>query len=204
MKNTYKSALNKLTLSQSTKEIIIMNTMNKSSSNKKIKWMIPAGAVAILSIVMLSMIATQKLSPATSVPLDPPPVEVVNPIVDTSDIDSLKELLNFTLHTPSKLPDGYIVEKASAIDGTLAQIIYTNETDSINFRSAEGSDDISGDYTKYETTIKVIESGQEVTLKSVDTGIQVVTWCSDELSYSIKFSTPVDEATVLDIVEHVK
>lgn len=84
------------------------------------------------------------------------------------------------------------MESASLIMGSLAQVVYTDGTDTITYRMAEGAEDVSGDYNAYPWTEEADLDGITVTLKGQQEGaVLLAVWTDGAYSYAISCSTPL-------------
>ncbi|WP_027398694.1 hypothetical protein [Anaerovorax odorimutans] len=123
-----------------------------------------------------------------------------SPIVDTQGIEELKKTVPFELLVPNKLPNGYKVDSTSVIIGEMAQIIYSNGEDSIVYRVAKGTDDVSGDYNDYGELRDEVMGDRNVTLKGNNSLISLATWTEDDFSYSLSFSVQAEEDDIKAII----
>lgn len=131
-------------------------------------------------------------------------VQGVNPIQASEDTAQLAESLPFPLSVPTQLPEGYATEHASSIMGTLAQVIYTDGTDRITYRMAQGSDDISGDYHQWPEAVQETCKAGTVTLKGDGGSIYLALWTDEAYSYSLAFSAGVSAETARAVVDHIE
>lgn len=72
---------------------------------------------------------------------------------------------------------------------------YTNGTDTILFRAANGDEDTSGDYNVYDNTWTV----GNVTLKGSGDQAVLAIWQRDGVSYSLSFSAPMGGAAAAEL-----
>ena len=110
---------------------------------------------------------------------------VANPIQNVNSPEELEQYLGFAPALPSSVPEGYTASY-SVIGGKLAQAEYT-DTDGENrvlYRTAKGSDDVSGDYGEYA---QVSQNGI-YTLKGEEGTVSLVNWTDGGYSFSLSFS----------------
>lgn len=129
---------------------------------------------------------------------------VNNPIVMVNDIASLKNMVSFELEVPIELPSGYNIENISVISGKLVQINYSNGNDKIIFRTASGTEDISGDYTAYETSEITNTGDLQINLKGNKSLINLAAWTQNGVSFSLSFSNGMEKEAVMSIIENMK
>lgn len=134
---------------------------------------------------------------------------VPNPVVAYDNVEAAAEAMGVEVKIPAVLPEGYAEDSVDVIGGTLLQVIYKNGAgEEITYRTAEGSEDISGDYSKYdeETGMTVGEPPEtvDVTAKGAGGGYSLALWQDSGMSYSLSFGEPVAEDVVAEMVESVK
>jgi hypothetical protein len=132
----------------------------------------------------------------------PDPVAgVVNPFKAYGSIDELKKALPFELIVPAKIPPRYEIEGIDSIAGKTAQIRYSDGNETITFRAASGTEDISGDSNIYATNETKTVSGMQVMLKGNGDLINLAIWTDDTRSYSLSLSQGMSEDSVLEMIQ---
>lgn len=127
---------------------------------------------------------------------------IPNPIKEYQTLDELEAALPFILQLPH-VPSEYMMSSFTTIDETLAQVIFTSATNTITYRMAGGTEDISGDYTDYPLEVDVDSKWDEVTLKGDSDGIYVAVWTDGTYTYSISSKEALSEEEMMDIVESI-
>lgn len=89
-----------------------------------------------------------------------------SPFVDYSSIDELKKQIGYNFKIPKYMPSGYKTDNISLMFEKLIRISYTNDTDTIIYRTEKTDEDISGDYNVYEKTETEQINDNTVTMKS--------------------------------------
>jgi hypothetical protein len=115
--------------------------------------------------------------------------------------EELEQYLGFVPALPSDVPEGYTASY-SVIGGKLAQAEYT-DTDGENrvlYRTAKGSDDVSGDYGEYA---QVSQNGI-YTLKGEEGTVSLVNWTDGGYSFSLSFSPAAAPDAALSWAQSVK
>lgn len=130
---------------------------------------------------------------------------VPNPLVSYDSVEAAAEAMGVEVKTPATLPEGYGQEAVDVIDGTLLQVIYKNGAgEEISYRTAEGSEDISGDYNEYdEETELTVGGAQKVTARGAGGGYSLALWQDGGMSYSLSFDEPVAKDVLADIIESI-
>lgn len=114
-------------------------------------------------------------------------VQIPNPWQECSSLEEAGKLAGFSFTAPETV-DGYTERYIAAIEGDIAQVIFSNgdEDDSeLYFRKGVGGDDISGDYNTYDTTEEQTIDGHTVLCKGNDGLIYTATWTDGEYAYAV-------------------
>lgn len=127
------------------------------------------------------------------------PVLSGNLYCDAESIDEARELLGYDFKAPSYIPDCYLTGSITVISGKIAQISYLCADDGITYRTARGSDDISGDYNSYSDEETKDVSNLSITFKSNGEKTHLAVWSDGESSYSISSSSGISK----DIMEKI-
>ena len=126
----------------------------------------------------------------------PPPTRVIPPTLRTArsfpeatprpgGLEEAGKLAGFSFTAPESV-DGYTERYIAAIEGDVAQVIFSNGDDSeLLFRKGLGGDDISGDYNTYDVTEEQAIDGHTVLCKGNDGLIYTATWTDGTYSYAV-------------------
>lgn len=130
---------------------------------------------------------------------------VVDPLAQYDTVEDAQADLGFSVKTPAWLPEGYEQTLVQTIDNKILEVTYTNGGGNvIVYRMARGDEDISGDYTDYPVDV-VIDTGsvQGNMRGQAEDSYNLVTFTSlnEDETYSIYFEVPVDQATLVQVVE---
>lgn len=84
----------------------------------------------------------------------------------------------------------------------MLELFYTGaDGSSVSIRKAEGSGDISGDYSEYAETGTLDAAGTQVTVKGDGSGISLALWSADGYTYAIgAHDGGLTEAEVIEAV----
>ena len=80
---------------------------------------------------------------------------------------------------------GYELILAQALPGGLAELRWSDGTDTLCYRMAPGEGDISGDYNTYDVTEEQTIDGHTVLCKGNDGLIYTATWTDGTYSYAV-------------------
>jgi hypothetical protein len=115
-------------------------------------------------------------------------MEVVNPVETVTAPSDLAGKLPFAPVLPAAVPEGWQMLSCAVVGGTLAQIVYTDGGDGeVCWRTAQGTSDVSGDFTDYGETS--VHSG--ATLRGDGGTVSTAWWTADGMAFSLSFSPAV-------------
>lgn len=120
------------------------------------------------------------------------------------DIADIEERLGYKIKIPTYMPSGYEKNETSLMFDTMVQIIYTNDEDTICYRTEKTDGDISGDYNVYQDVKTEDIAERDVTTKGNGTDVNVAVWQEKEDSYSVSSQKGISEEEIRKIVEGVK
>ena len=132
-------------------------------------------------------------------------IQIPNPWQECSSLEEAGKLAGFSFTAPETV-DGYTERYIAAIEGDIAQVIFSNgsEDDStLYFRKGLGGDDISGDYNVYKNVSEKEIGGNTVTLKGSGDGIKSASWTDGNYSYSIYSENELTAKLVESIIAEI-
>jgi hypothetical protein len=126
---------------------------------------------------------------------------VANPFVPCSDATEVGKLAGFSVTFPEGV-SGYPQREFSAIEGQLAQAMYTDDAGKrVLVRKGAGTEDVSGDYNEYASSTTVdAANGATVTLKGDGQLVYVATWVQDGHAFAIDADAGLDQNTIVNLV----
>ena len=158
----------------------------------------------LLLLVVISISACQSTSRQESSPsLGFGDTQIPNPMAYHQTIDEARKVVGFVFETPAKLPEGYNQNGIATIRREIAQVVYKNGENTITYRTAKGSGDISGDYNTYSTTQTIAVGKLPVTIKGENNSINVAYWTKNDLCYSIVFSIVITVDQLSEIIQSI-
>lgn len=166
----------------------------------KFKWKLASGLVAACLVVVVS--ASVGVSNLNNEVIQQP--QLINPYVEYSDLDSVEEAMGYDIMVPHSLPDGYKQVNSTVIDNKLLSIDYTNDINTITYRTGQGSEDISGDYNSYTDEEIINVKDINVTLKGGAGKINIAIWENDGQTFSINAINGISENEITGIIESVE
>ena len=109
---------------------------------------------------------------------------VPNPFVSVDSVELAAEGAGFVFYCPSEV-EGYSKKDISYIKNKLIQVVFRDGNKSILLRKAKGTDDISGDYNKYNNIDNQQVKAYSVTMKGRGDGYYVSSWSYGCFSFAV-------------------
>lgn len=128
-------------------------------------------------------------------------VQIPNPFVDCETLEEAEALAGFELTVPASAWEG--TETFRAQEGTMVEVICTDEQQQLRIRKALSGEDISGDYNQYPQEQTVMAGEREVTLRGQDDLVYVAVWSQGEASFSITVSDGAEQQQLLALIEEI-
>ena len=128
-------------------------------------------------------------------------VQIPNPLTEHETLADLAKTVGFEVTLP-------VVDKAYKetafidISGETADVRFADGEDTITFRKAKGSDDISGDYNTYNENKTITVKGVSVSVKGND-GINTATWQKDGFTYSFSSDKAMTQDALVKAIENL-
>lgn len=120
-----------------------------------------------------------------------------------NSLAALKNSANFEFKVPQELPLDFKIDNISSISNKVVSINYVNGDDTIVFRTAKVTEDISGDFTKYEVEKTVNFNSMDIILKGSNEFINLAKWNKDNISYSILAKKGLGEDDILNMAKSI-
>ncbi|WP_160690902.1 hypothetical protein [Clostridium sp. C2-6-12] len=123
-------------------------------------------------------------------------------IKEYKTLEEAEKALNLKINTVKALPKGYNIRSINVIANEIIQIDYNSGEKDISFRAGKEVENISGDYNEYinknsskVNDVNVILNGNK------DKIINLATWESKGISYSISSRSGIEEETILNMIK---
>ncbi len=121
--------------------------------------------------------------------------QIANPFKDYETMEEAEKAAGFDMTVPETL-DKREVTLIQVMNDKMIQVFYGEDEDRVIVRKAEGSEDISGDYTEFGETGTVDVNGAEVTLKGDEGKVKVAIWTAGKYTYAVDADQPVSQDTM--------
>lgn len=112
-------------------------------------------------------------------------IGISNPIKDFNTIEEAQKSLSFDTKVPKNVPEKYKAVTFQTISDKILQVVYSDGKNEITYRTAQGTEDITGDYNKYAYVKKLKINDADVTIKGNGTKVYNVLCTKNDVTYSI-------------------
>lgn len=168
------------------------------------QWKRWAAVAACAAVVLLAAVTLQNQKAATAPNESQGSVQIANPFEDYDTLADAARAVGFELTVPERI-DGFSGDKTvQVMSGTTIQIIYSDGSDNRLFiRKAPGSEDISGDYNKYDEIRTAAVNGCDVTLKGSSGAVSTAVWTSGGYSYAVSADVPLRAEAMTALIAQI-
>ena len=128
-------------------------------------------------------------------------VQSPNPLTEHETLADLAKTVGFDVTLPT-LDKAYKETAFIDISGTIADVRFADDEDTITFRKAKGSDDISGDNKTYKENKTIAVKDVSVSVKGND-GINTATWQKDGFTYSFSSDKAMTQDALVKAIENL-
>lgn len=128
-------------------------------------------------------------------------VQIPAPWTDYDGVEEAEAGTGLDIIAPERVGD-YEFDFVRVFDDGMLELFYTGaDGSSVSIRKAEGSGDISGDYSEYAEIGTLDAAGTQVTVKGDGSGISLALWSADGYTYAIgAHDGGLTEAEVIEAV----
>lgn len=137
-------------------------------------------SVLVLALLLFSLTACGQDTVSSEL------VGIPNPMVEYTTLKEAEKVLGYGIH----LPEGHVIKTVYVIDGDLLDL---RLADGSSLRKARKSEDISGDYTVFDS-IKEVKTGDKIVAVKTDSSHILLMWQQDGFSYAYSSKTLTEEA----------
>ena len=130
-------------------------------------------------------------------------VQIPNPFTEYKTISEALDALSFKAAVPSQIPDGYSPAYIATMGSDFLQISYKKNDSEIMFRTATGTDDISGDYNTYKNIENVKIDNLSVSFRVSDKTMSAI-WTSNGFSYALYSNGGISKKEASAIIKSIK
>ena len=127
--------------------------------------------------------------------------QIPNPLTEHETLADLAKTVGFDVTLPT-VDKAYKETAFIDISGTAADVRFADGEDTITFRKAKGSDDISGDNNTYKENKAITVKDISVSVKGND-GINTATWQKDGFTYSFSSDKAMTQDALVKAIENL-
>ena len=128
--------------------------------------------------------------------------QLPNPQHQHNTVEALEAAVGFPVPVPAA-PVGFSFTLIQDIDGSLAELRWSDDVQELTYRVSRGGSDNSGDYTVYPTSGTLTVRDASVQWRGDEGGIRVALWTREGFSFSLRASDGLTERQVRQMAESV-
>ena len=128
--------------------------------------------------------------------------QLPNPQHPHNTVEALEAAVGFSVPVPTA-PAGFSFTLIQDIDGSLAELRWSDDVQELTYRVSRGGSDNSGDYTVYPASGTLTVGDTPVQWRGDDGGIRVALWAKVGFAFSLRSSDGLTERQVRQMVESV-
>ena len=163
------------------------------------RWLRLAALASAVCCVVLMVWSSYGVPPVTTTP--PAVVQGGYGPVVYDDLQALTAVLSYPLRIPAALPEGYELSLVQSLPGELAELRWSDGTDTLCYRMAPGAGDISGDYNAYEAEWTQTVGAVPVDCRGDGGRIAAAVWSAEGFSYSVTSDAGLTPEALAALVE---
>ena len=133
-----------------------------------------------------------------------PTQQAIPDIVEYHSANELSKAVGFTVKEIQNIPFEVETVQYTAYWKELAEIRSIGRNNTLVFRMAARSEDVSGDYSVYTDIKNVTVNGTLFTLKGDASKYKIAVWQAEGYSYSVQFTEAVSEQEMIITLQNVE
>lgn len=124
-------------------------------------------------------------------------------IVKLEDTAALSEAVGFPVEDLTSLPFEVRQVTYCSYFNNFAEIDYTGDGQSLSYRKAKGTEDISGDWNEYSNERHLTVNDLDILLKGHSEKYTLVSWTDGTYAYALSFEQEVTEEEITAIISAI-
>lgn len=209
MKNRYDKVMKNIEVTQDMRDRILnnINNLDLDKTSSKIisfkyykKYLYIAASIVFLFVSSIFLYNTVNSPDMSQLQGDYAKMGIMN----HNTISELSEAVGFTIKTMQDVTFEIDTVEYTSYWGELAEVKYKGYYNMAVLRMALGNNDISGDYSEYNTIKNCIINGYNITFKGNNDKYNLAIWQSNGFSYSLQFVESVSEQEILTSIKSLQ
>lgn len=124
-------------------------------------------------------------------------------IVELENTAALSEAVGFPVEDLTSLPFEVRQVTYCSYFNNFAEIDYTGDSQSLSYRKARGTEDISGDYNEYSNERHLTVNNLDILLKGNSEKYTLASWTDGTYAYALSFEQEVPEEEITAIISSI-
>lgn len=166
----------------------------------EMKKLIVLGVCAAMAFSMAAC-ANQKEPSSTTEPSSQ--MQLPNPFTSCETMADAEKIAGFTLTMPEHAPDWAAETTIRATRSGMIEVVHLGNGSEMRIRKAAGNEDISGDYSAYQTSNEISVGDTNVQVKGNEEKIYLATWSNGTYSYSISVNSGLVQEEITSLISSI-
>lgn len=124
-------------------------------------------------------------------------------IVELEDAAALSEAVGFPVEDLTSLPFEVLQVTYFSYFNNFAEIDYTGDNQSLSYRKAKGTEDISGDWNEYSNERHLTVDDWDILLKGNSEKYTLAVWTDGTYAYALSFEQEATEEEITTIISTI-
>lgn len=202
----YNEVMEHIEVTDDMRSRILQNVGKHFEGKKRAKrriWFPVLGTVAAAAVLLL-VISPWNINTPVTPPDDQNPSAMLGTYGEQAyaSASELSAAVGFEIPEITELPfEVREIRYRSIVD--YAEVFYVGDNETLIFGMSFGTEDNSGDYTKYPSVNTVSLDNEDITLKADDSGVRLVIWTDGTYAYSLMDDRGLKEEDALQMVREI-
>lgn len=204
--NRYDKVMNKINVTPQMHERIMNNIQEadfETAPKKVYFWQGHKKYMSIAACLMVCIAGTLLIPNLMKVEQEPP-LQVVPDIVEYTSTRELSSSVGFEVKDVKNIP--FEVEEIKYISywKELGEVIYSGSDNTLVFRMAAGSTDVSGNHSEYEEVKSYSVDAYTVTIKGSQGLYNLAVWSDGAFSYALELNVGISETDLGYMIQSIQ
>ncbi len=168
------------------------------------KKLIVLGICAAMAVSIAACGSQDQPSASTAAPTETSvQMQIPNPFVPCETLEDAEQLAGFSLSLPETLPDWVTETAIQATQTGMIEIVYRGADNELRIRKATGTEDISGDYSDYETAEEVSVGNLKVQMRGSGDKYSLAFWNDGTYSFSVSVTDGIEPEDMNTLISFI-
>lgn len=160
--------------------------------------------LGVCAAMALSMAAcANQTEPSSTTDETSSQMQLPDPFTSCESMGDAEKIAGFTLTMPEHSPDWATETIIRATQSGMIEVVHLGNGNEMRIRKATGNEDISGDYSAYQTSDEISVNDAKVQVKGNEEKIYLATWSNGTHSYSISVNSGLAQEDLTTLISSI-